>query len=476
MNTKTCHLTIVGGGITGLSAAFYLHREMEAKGLPVQFQLIEEQERLGGKIRTWRHDGYVIELGPDSFLERKPSAAQLAKDLRLGDQLVRNSTGQSYIWHRDRLMPIPQGAVYGVPTRLKPFLTTELISWPGKLRAAADLVLPASKVEGDRSVGQFFRRRLGDEVVDNLIQPLLSGVYSGDMDNLSLLASFPQFAEWEKQHRSLIQAMKHSRPKTGSKEQPKGIFLSLKNGLESLIEGMEARLPAESIWKGTRLAEVARSETGRYRLVMKDGRVLETDAILFTTPHSVTETLLRPYVELPALPQAKPHMVATIAMGFPEEAVELGLEGTGFIVPRNAGATITACTWVHRKWPHMVPPGKAVLRCFIGRATEQEFLQWTDEEIVERALHDLRKIMAIHQEPEFARVTRLQNAIPYVVGHQQWVLDVEKAVQRELPGIWLAGASYRGVGVPDCIDQGKKAASAFLASVHESAEKVALLT
>ena len=447
-----------------MSAAFYLHREIEEKGLPIQFQLIEEQDRLGGKVKTWRHEGYVIELGPDSFLERKPSAAQLARDLGLGDQLVRNSTGQSYIWHRDRLMPIPQGAVYGVPTRLKPFLTTELISWPGKIRAAADLILPASSVEGDRSVGQFFRRRLGDEVVDNLIQPLLSGVYSGDMDSLSLLASFPQFAQLEKQHRSLIMAMKHSRPKA-SDGKPKGIFLSLRNGLESLIEGMEASLPAASIWKGTGVAEIAKNPNGGYRLTMKDGRVLETDALLLTTPHSVTESLLRPYLQAPTLPKAKPHMVATIAMAFPEEAVDLRLEGTGFIVPRNAGATITACTWVHRKWPHMAPAGKALLRCFIGRATEQAFMEWTDEEIVARALHDLRKIMTIHQAPEFTRVTRLQNAIPYVVGHQQWVQDVQEAVRRELPDVLLAGASYSGVGVPDCIDQGKKAAATFLSSV-----------
>lgn len=466
MNQQSCHITIVGGGITGLSAAFYLQREIEEKGLPVQFQLVEEQERLGGKIRTWRHNGYVIELGPDSFLERKPSAAQLAKDLGLEDQLVRNSTGQSYIWHRERLMPIPEGAVYGVPTELKPFLTTKLISWRGKIRAAADLFLPAAKAEGDRSVGEFFRRRLGNEVVDNLIQPLLSGVYSGDMDSLSLLASFPQFDQLEKQHRSLIQAMKRSRPKTGSEGKPKGMFLTLRNGLESLIEEMEARLPAASIWKGTGVAELAKREAGGYRLTLKDGRVLMTDAILFTTPHSVTESLLRPYLQVPALPQAKPHMVATVAMAFSQGAVDLQLEGTGFIVPRSAGAKITACTWVHRKWPHMVPAGKALLRCFLGRANEQEFLELTDEEIVELALNDLRKIMTIHQEPEFYRVTRLQNAIPYIVGHQQWVQEVEEAVQRHLPGVWLAGASYRGVGVPDCIDQGKQAVAQYLSSVQ----------
>lgn len=466
MSETTYHMTIIGGGITGLSAAFYLHQEIEAKNLPVRIQLIEEADRLGGKIKTWRHEGYVIELGPDSFLERKGSAAQLARDLGLQDELVRNSTGQSYIYHQDRLLPIPEGAVMGVPTKLMPFVRTDLISWPGKLRAAADLFLPASKGNEDRSVGEFFRRRLGDEVIENLIQPLLSGVYSGDIDNLSLLSSFPQYAKMEQQHRSLILAMKHSRPQTKDPGKPKGIFLTLNSGLETLIEEMEKRLPADAIWKGTGLEKLTKLENGGYILTMKDGRVVETDAVLLTLPHAITELLLRPYVETPTLPMAKPHMVATIAIGFPEEALDQRLNGTGFIVPRNSGARITACTWAHRKWPHTTPKGKALLRCFVGRATEQSFMSMSDEEIVQMVLQDLRKIMTIEQEPDFYRVTRLQNAIPYVVGHQDWVKEVRAKVEAALPDVHLAGASYSGVGVPDCIDQGKKAVLDLLASIQ----------
>lgn len=466
MSDNTYHITIVGGGITGLTAAFYLQQEMEAKDLPIRFLLIEEQDRLGGKIKTLRHEGFVIEQGPDSFLERKTSAAQLASDLGLQQDLVRNAAGQAYIWHRDRLLPIPEGAVMGVPTKLMPFVSTELISWPGKIRAAADLILPASKGDKDISVGDFFRRRLGDEVIENLIQPLLSGVYSGDLDNLSLLASFPQFAQMEKQHRSLIMAMKNSRPKATGQGKPKGIFLTLKNGLESMVEEIEKRLPASAVWRGAGVRELIKREHGGYRLVLKDGRVLETDAVLFTVPHAVIQPLLRPYTAVPPLPQAKPHMVATVAMAFPKKAIDLGLEGTGFIVPRKSGAKITACTWAHRKWPHTTPEGKALLRCFVGRAGEQSFIQQTDGEVVEGVLRDLRKIMTIHQDPDFTQVTRLQNAIPYVVGHQVWVKEVTGKVKESLPGVWLAGASYGGVGVPDCIDQGKKAVSELLATVE----------
>ncbi|MFD2369892.1 protoporphyrinogen oxidase [Brevibacillus sp. GCM10020057] len=471
MSDKKRHITIVGGGITGLAAAFYLQKEIEAKGLPIRFLLLEEKDRLGGKIQTWRHEGFVIEQGPDSFLERKTSAAQLAADLGLEQDLVRNSTGQAYIWHKERLMPIPEGAVMGVPTKLMPFVTTKLISWPGKLRAAADLILPATVGDGDISVGDFFRRRLGDEVIENLIQPLLSGVYSGDIDNLSLLASFPQFAQMEKQHRSLILAMKHSRPQAKGQGKPKGIFLTLKNGLESLVEGIESRLPAEAVRKNTGVQELRKQENGSYTLVTKDGERIETDAVLFTIPHAAAEPLLRPYAAVPSLPSAKPHMVATISLAFPETAVDLRLEGTGFIVPRNSGAKITACTWAHRKWPHTTPAGKALLRCFVGKAKEQSFMQMTDEEIVEMALHDLHKTMTIRQKPDFYRVTRLQNAIPYVVGHQAWVQDVSAKVADSLPGVLLAGASYSGVGVPDCIDQGKKAVPNLLASVQKAAKQ-----
>ncbi|MGM0713235.1 protoporphyrinogen oxidase [Brevibacillus parabrevis] len=466
MSEKSYHVTIVGGGITGLTAAFYLQKEIEAKGLPISYQLIEQQDHLGGKIKTWRHEGFVIELGPDSFLERKTSAGELAADLGLAHELVRNSTGQAYIWHKNRLQPIPEGAVMGVPTKLMPFVTTDLISWPGKIRAAADLILPASKGDADISVGEFFRRRLGDEVIDNLISPLLSGVYSGDLDHLSLLASFPQFAQMEKQHRSLILAMKHSRPQSKAPGKPKGIFLTLANGLQSLVEGIEKSLPSEVLLKGTGVTKLEKRPNGKYALALTNGQLLETDAVLFTVPHAVSEPLLRPFANVAALENAKPHMVATIAMAFPESGIELGMEGTGFIVPRHSGATITACTWAHRKWPHMVPNNKALLRSFVGRATEQAFMQMTDEEILEVVLRDLRKIMTIRQEPEFYSVTRLQNAIPYVVGHQAWVRDVKQKLKASLPGVMVAGASYDGVGVPDCIAQGKKAILEWIASVQ----------
>ena len=213
MKEQRKKVVIIGGGITGLSAAFYMQKEAREKGLALDVLLVEASNRLGGKIQTVRRDGFIIERGPDSFLIRKKSIGILAKDLGIEDELVKNATGQAYIFVNGKLHPIPAGSVMGIPTKLGPFLKTELFSLSGKLRAAGDLVMPRSSTTGDQSLGSFFRRRLGGEVVENLIEPLLSGVYAGDIDHMSLKSTYPQFYEVEKKHRSLILGMKKTTPK-----------------------------------------------------------------------------------------------------------------------------------------------------------------------------------------------------------------------------------------------------------------------
>jgi len=455
MDRKRTHITIIGGGITGLAAAFYLMRERDARQLPLDFTLIEAEDRLGGKIATWRQDGFVIELGPDSFLERKASAGQLIRDVGLQENLVRNATGQAYILHKNRLMPIPEGAVMGIPTKLMPFVTSSLISPLGKLRAAADLVLPTGNHGEDEAVGHFFRRRLGDEVIDNLIEPLLSGVYGGNIDEMSLLSTFPQFAQMEQKYRSLILAMKSTRP-PANKQEKQGMFQTLRSGLRSLVERIEELLPAESVVKQRAVKRVEK-RADRYELSLDDGQKMETDAIILTVPHAHTQKLLSPYIDMPPLTRSAPTMVATVALAYPAEQVKLHLEGTGFVVPRKSDFTITACTWTHRKWPHTTPPGKALLRCFVGRENDQSIVEQSDEEIVRVAVRDLQRIMHVGGTPEFYLVNRIARSIPYVVGHQQWIRTITEKTRTALPGVYLAGASYRGVGLPDCIDQGKQA-------------------
>ncbi|WP_029097500.1 protoporphyrinogen oxidase [Brevibacillus thermoruber] len=458
MSDKHLHVTIVGGGITGLSAAYYLQKWSCEEGVPVRFALLEESGRLGGKIQTWRHQGFTIELGADSFLERKTSASQLITDVGLGDQLVHNHAGQAYIVHKDRLVSIPEGAVMGIPTKLLPFVWTPLVSPLGKLRAAADLVLPGGKPGEDQSVGHFFRRRLGDEVIENVIEPLISGVYGGDIDKLSLLSTFPQYAQMEQKYRSLILAMKNARPpaKPEQSKKPTGMFMTLKGGLQSLAERIEQLLPEGAVQKNTGVRHLEKRPEG-YVLQLSDGRTLRTDAVLLAVPHPVAQELLRPYVDIPPLSGAKPTIMATVALAYPAEAVPLDVEGTGFVVPRKANYTITACTWTHRKWPHTTPEGKALVRCYVGKPGHEEIVDRSDEEIVDVVIRDLRRVMKVGDTPEFYRVTRWNRGLPYIVGHQQWLRDVTAKVGAALPAVRLAGASYGGVGVPDCIDQGKRA-------------------
>lgn len=462
MNRKRRHLTIVGGGITGLTAAYYLQKGIARQSLSLDFTLLEASNRLGGKVQTDVHNGFVMEKGPDSFLARKVSAVELVKDLGMENQLVRNRTGQSYILHRNRLCPIPEGAVMGVPTRLLPFVRSSLFSPAGKVRAAFDLILPRSNMSGDQSVGHFFRRRLGNEAVDHLIEPLLSGIYAGDIDKLSLMSTFPQFYKLEKEHRSLILAMKQSRKLSTRKEKPKGQFLTLKTGLQSMVEAIESELPRQSVMKSVALQSIEKDGEG-YRLHLSDGRHLHTDAVILAVPGPIASKVLKPPSASHTLADVAPTSVATVVLAYSKTSVRLEHEGTGFVVPRKENYTITACTWTHKKWPHTTPDGKALIRCYVGRAGDDSIVDQSDDAIITSVLHDLKRILDISGDPEFCRITRWKDAMPqYTVGHRSRVEKLKRHLDTHFPGIVLAGAAYEGIGIPDCIQQGKTAAEQTL--------------
>jgi protoporphyrinogen/coproporphyrinogen III oxidase len=459
MKEERRHIAIIGGGMTGLAAAYYLQKEINEKRLPITYTLIESSDRLGGKIQTDYTDGFIIEKGPDSFLARKKSASKLAADVGLSDQLVPNSTGQAYVLSREKLNPIPSGAVMGIPTELSPFISTSLFSPTGKARAALDLVLPRTRGSNeDQSLGRFFRRRLGDEVVENLIEPLLSGIYAGDIDRLSLMSTFPQFYEVEQKHRSLILGMKKTRPKSKTEPNKKlSMFLTLKNGLESLVQKVAEQLDQEAILKNATVKKVNKEEQG-YTLTFANGETLYADAVIMTTPHNVTKKLFPNHSFMNSFHDTPSTSVATVAMAFNQSAVKQELDGTGFVISRKEDYTITACTWTNKKWPHTTPDGKVLLRCYVGRAGNSSIVEENDEVIVQTVLDDLNKIMKIEGQPEFYRITRLRESMPqYTVGHKYRLEAMKSHLAKELPGVFLAGMSYGGVGIPDCIDQGVNA-------------------
>lgn len=460
------HVIILGGGITGLAAAFYVQKYAKETEEPVTFTLLESSSRLGGKIETIKENGFVIERGPDSYLARKTVMTDLAKEVGLEKELVSNETGQAYILHNMKLHPIPEGAVMGVPTKVMPFAFTPLFSIFGKARAGFDLFLPKrSDSSKDISVGHFFRRRLGDEVVDRLIEPLLSGIYAGKIDQLSLQSTFPQFIETEKKHRSLILGMKSSQQKpvkTQKTEKKKGAFLTFKNGLSSFVSALKASLPEEHIKTGVKAESVEHLEDGTYSVKMEDGSILAADHVIVTTPYAVTKKLFNEKLFPADFHKTKPTSVATVAMEFNEDDVSFSLDGTGFVIAKSEKTSITACTWTSRKWPHTTPKGKVLLRCYVGRADDQGIVHESDEMILNKVLDDLKKIMGVDTKPEKYYVSRMIDSMPqYEVGHKEYVKQLRASFENELPGVLLAGAPYDGVGLPDCVNSAKKAAESL---------------
>ncbi|WP_062236624.1 protoporphyrinogen oxidase [Fictibacillus sp. FJAT-27399] len=467
------HVVIIGGGITGLTAAFYLQKEAKERNLPITYTLIEASDRLGGKIKTIHRDGFVIERGPDSYLGRKQSLTKLIEHAGLEEKLVSNETGQAYVMSGGKLHPIPEGAVMGVPTKVGPFIKTKLFSKAGKARAAMDLVLPRREgADQDISVGHFFRRRLGDQVVENLIEPLLSGIYAGDIDRLSLQSTFPQFQDVERKSRSLILGMKQNIPKASERpgtygKKKKGQFLTLSSGLESLLERLEELLEPESIWKNKKVSGIDREETGRYRIELEDGTNTHGDSVILASPYSVAKQLLPEQIRVDEFHSTPSTSVATIAMAFPASALKNDINGTGFVISRKEPTTITACTWTHRKWPHTTPEGKVLLRCYVGRANNQEIVFESDEAILKAVLNDLDKIMDITSEPDFYYVSRWIQSMPqYEVNHKQLWQKLQDNLSAHYPGVYAAGASYEGVGLPDCVASAEKAVTHIIKTLR----------
>ncbi|MGV2942047.1 protoporphyrinogen oxidase [Mesobacillus sp. LC4] len=462
---------VVGGGITGLATAFYLQKEAREKRLPIKVKLIEASDRLGGVISTEKRDGFVIERGPDSIIARKKSATRLIEEVGLKDKIISNTAGKSYIYARGKLHTMPEGSFMGIPTKVTPFALSGLFSPLGKLRAAGDFILPKGAPKPDQSLGAFFRHRLGDEVVDNLIDPLLSGIYAGDIDELSLMALFPNFYDIEQQHRSLVIGLNKSMPKppktvkqTGSK---KGMFISLSTGLEELIHRVESRLEEGTVIKKTAVKKVVKTGS-TYQVQLETGGVEAADSVVITTDHFHAQQMLSEYAFMDDFKNMPSNSVANVAMAFPKSAIEKDIDGTGFLVSRNSDFRITACTWTHKKWPGTSPEDMALLRCYVGKPDDQEAVDLSDDEIVELVLRDLNKTMNITAKPIFHVITRWRKSMPqYTVGHLERIAQVKKQLGHELPGVYLSGGSFEGVGIPGCIDQAEAAVEKVISHLSE---------
>lgn len=450
-------VAIIGAGISGLSAGYYLTNENQN----VEVDIFEKSEQAGGKINTYRKDGYVTELGPESYLSRKEAMTNLAKEIGLEDDLVRNETGQAYIYANHRLHAVPPGTMLGVPTEIVPFLTTSLISFSGKLRALMDLAKKKTPLYTDVSAGSFFRNRLGDEVLENLIEPLLSGVYSTPIDRLSLMSTYPDFKHQEQKYGSLIKGMiKVKPPKKNTKKV--GQFFQFKNGLISFIERLQERVESQNVNLQFNSDVEAIDKTDSGYKVTVNGTEKEYDKVIITTPHFqykrwFDDKELDYFKHMPAT------SVATVVMSFDVSQVRNDIDGTGFVVSRNMDTAITACTWTNKKWKHSTPDGKVLLRAYVGRPGDFIVEEKSEEDIIRLTRKDLDNIMEIEGEPELKIVTKLKNSMPnYNVGHKEMIDGIQEYMSENYPGIQLIGASHYAVGLPDCVKGAKEAADNVL--------------
>lgn len=468
-------LVIVGGGLAGLAAA---HRALELgreRGTALDLTLLEARERLGGVIETEHAEGFLIEAGPDSFLSDKPWALALCRRLDLEHRLVRTDDRfrKAFVWFGGRLHPLPAGFQLLAPTRLLPFAASPLFSWRGKLRMTLDLVLPRGPSGEDESLGAFVRRRLGREALERVAQPLVAGIYTADPDDLSLAATMPRFLEVERRERSVILALwragrRAPDPSAGASGARWSLFVTLAGGMAELVDAIAARVPAGAVRLKHRVGGIERR--GQRWRIDAEGRTLEADRVIVATEAHAASRMLR-YVDPPlaALLQVISYAsAATVSLGYRRTDIPHPLDGFGFVVPRTEGRRLLACTFSSVKYPGRAPAGRALLRCFLGGALDTATLEMEDAELVDASRSELHAALGITAEPLLTRVRRHPGSMPqYAVGHLQTVGAIERRLDA-VPGLFLTGAAYRGVGVADCVRSGEMAAERALLSAEAS--------
>ena len=452
-------IAIIGGGISGLAAAYSLEEKRRA-GIAVEYVLYEASARFGGVLVTDRVDGCIVEAGPDSFLTEKPWAIDLGTKLGLADQLIGSNDAdrKTYILVRGKLIEMPDGLMFMVPTQLAPTLLSPLFSAKTKLRMTQEWFHPPHKAAGDESVAAFVERHYGAEMVDRLADPLLSGVYGGEASQLSVRAVLPRFAAMEAKYGSLGRAMLAARRELSrTKPTVRPLFTSLKDGMQQMVDALVAALDSNALLSGVRVQGLS-PEAGGW-VVSAGLQSDEFDAVILAVPtHAASALLQRSGKELASELAAIDYSSSvTVALGYDARVRQSLPPGFGFLVPRSEGKRILAATFVHNKFPHRAPSDRALLRCFLGGAHGEQLLALPGDEILRIVREELAQILHLKAEPLFARVFKWKAAMAqYGVGHLERLERIE-ALRQKLPGIALAGNGYSGIGVPDCVRSGTAA-------------------
>ncbi|HEU5453841.1 MAG TPA: protoporphyrinogen oxidase [Terriglobales bacterium] len=472
-------IAIIGGGISGLSAALTLQRARE-QGAEVEYALFDSSPRLGGVLSTECVEGCLVEAGPDSFLTEKHWGLDFCRSLGLEDDLIASNDAErkTYILKRKQLVPIPDGLMFMVPTKLLPTALTPLFSWGTKVRMAREFLFPPSpNGTRDESVAQLVERHFGPEVVDCLAEPLLAGVYGGRANELSVRSVLPRFSEMEARYRSLSRGMLEARKRmaemartTGHK--PKPLFTSLRHGMQQLVTAVQSRLDNAAVRGAMQVRGLQRSDAG-WTLRLNEHQEKFDDVIVATPAWRAAEMLRETDSTLADDLATIPYSSSvTVTLGYRQQDLELLPPGFGFLVPRSEGRRMLACTFVHNKFPHRAPLDKGILRCFLGGAGDEQVLMLSNAEILDAVRGELLSILRLSAEPLFGRVYRWHRAMAQPgVGHADRVQRIESRAA-EFGTLQLAGNAYHGIGVPDCIRSGEKAAAAALSALGINASPV----
>jgi oxygen-dependent protoporphyrinogen oxidase len=479
-------IIIIGGGVAGLGAAYKITRAA-SEGYDVEFVLYEKDRRLGGKIQTEivpdpsEEGRFIVDGGPDCFLTEKPACHRIAKLTGIFDDELPTDESRKRTWilSRGKLYEMPDGIFMFAPTKFLPFATTGLFSWPGKIRMAMDLFIPPKRVApgefNDETLESFVVRRMGRECLDRLAEPLVGGVHASDPSKMSLAATFPRLLEMEQKYGSLtkgfiaarrkVEEMRRKYPaKPG--EKPRTFFTSFVNGMQQLTDRMADVVGRERIRTGVAVTALRRKDDGAWMAQLSNGSSIEGDAVIIATESWAAEPLIRPHDNAiaDALVSIPTSSSATISIAFNENEVGFDLNAFGVLCPLVEGRALMAATYSSTKWPGRAPAGKVLLRGFVGGPHNQEILKRRDEELVEKVLAEFRDILGLNPfaKPLFTRVFRWRLGMPqYTLGHLDRVKLIEDQ-SAQIAGLALAGGSYRGVGVPNCIESGEGAVSKIL--------------
>ncbi|WP_313801551.1 protoporphyrinogen oxidase [Cytobacillus sp.] len=453
---------VIGGGVTGLSAMYELHKWKKANQSDVRLILTEASSDLGGKIRTVNEHGFLMEAGADSIVTRKAKMMSFIEELGLENEIVYNASGRSFIYTDGEIKPIPSDAVFGIPASIESLAKSTLISAEGKVEALKDLYTKNETFTKNDSIGEFLEYFLGKEIVQKQIAPVLSGVYSGKLSDLTIASTLPYVFDYKEEYGSIMKGFEANKKKFQSGGGQK--FISFRNGLGVLIDAFEQKIEQAEILKGMEAKKIEKANN-RYQVTFSNQEIIEADHIVLAIPHSAAENLIDDEAIKREFSTLENSSLISVYVGFDVPDHVLPEDGTGFIAADDHELTCNACTWTSRKWGHTSENGNLLVRLFY-KSVHPAFDSLKDlneEELLQVALEDIRKSLQIDAVPVSSLVTNWSDQMPnYLITHRQSVEALEKNLEAAYPGIALAGCSYYGVGIPDCIENGEKTAKTII--------------